>query len=97
MSREIAELAENVLLDTAGQHESPDVSSLVGTLYPKSFSYQPQRRRKEDHLQDSDDPAFDKDSKNESSYDSNSHKNYVVNKDDRKEVPSFDTLLVEWH
>ena len=38
-------------------------------------------------------------SKNESSYDSNSHKNYVVNKDDRKEVPSFatsDTLLVEW-
>ena len=98
LSREIAELAENVLLDTAGQHESPDVSSLVGTLYPKSFSYQPQRRRKEDHLQESDDPAFNKDSKNERN-DSNSHKNDVVHKDDRKEVPSYatsDTLLVEW-
>lgn len=98
LSKEIAELAENVLLDATGQHESPDVSSLVDTLYPKSFSYQPQRRRKEDHLQESDDPAFNKDSENERN-DSNSLKNDVVHKDDRKEVPSYatsDALLVEW-
>lgn len=101
-SRELSEIAEAALLDAAGQLECLDgldeITNLVDTLCPKSFSYQPQRRRKEDHLQVSDDPALDKDSKNEMN-DSNAHKNDGVCKDDKQEVPSFatsHTLLVEW-
>jgi len=104
-SREVAGLAEEVLLHAAGELESLDEinftqSASVYKVDKPSFSYQPQRGKvdRKDNLQVRDDPAIDEDNNTETN-DSVAHKIDVVHKDDQTEVPSFnssDTLLVEW-